>query len=98
MLKNVIVKGDVLKSLLNTFSSSEEFVEFSTMFLGTTLDYLATFHQLQDLDAKDCRGNEEYTQLTAKSVFLIALFCRANIDIIHELVKKVDFEQVEQNG
>ncbi len=92
MKRYMIVKRESLKKMLDCFSSEEEFVAFSDELsaLVQEITFAGT------LALRNQEDQELVTTMALKQHFVLALFCKQNIEIIHELIKAVEYTEVTE--
>ena len=85
------VSVETLNKLITTFSDSEEYGGFIHKLdvLVEEISYLQHLSHRQEDHNGLCIIN-------AQSLLSIALFCRENMDVIHELVRRVEIETLPE--
>ena len=92
MKKYLIVKNETLTALLDCFSSQEEFYDF-----GYDLSLLIEEIIFTGAVARREQENTEQVKLLAvKQFFLLAMFCRENMDLIKDLVNVVEYTEISE--
>lgn len=92
MKKYMYVTNETLAKIMSCFANREELNEFA-MSLSITVDEI-TYAASQAI--REEPGTERFHSLIAKQYFHMALFCRKNIDVIHELIKAVDYSEITE--
>lgn len=90
MKKHIIVKREALENMLNCFVDQEEFQNFSRDLCGM-IEEIITSHAA----ASGNRDDEELvTALALKQLLVVGIFFRNNIELLHELVKAIEYHEV----
>jgi len=93
MKQYLVMKGEVLQNLLHCFSTPEGYKEFTTD-LALMLDEIVRIN-------RQTNQNPDYdlntlTLLAAKQFFHVAFFCQKNMDVIHDMVRQLDYKILDQ--
>lgn len=94
MKRHMIVKGEVLKKVLDCFCTQDEFQDF-LVDMGGLMNELNYSGQTawRDIDNKEL-GN----LMAMKQVFLMGQFCKDNIEVIRDLIRVVEYtEKIPEN-
>lgn len=92
MNRYMVVKTEDLLKLLECFSTQAEFTEFGEG-LACTIDEIVF---TGNVVARNMDKKEFVSLMTMKQIFIFALFCRDNMDTIHDLVSKIEYEEVTE--
>lgn len=88
----MIVKREVLQKLLECFADQEEFIQFSADLNGMINEILfAGQLAYRNID------NEDYVRLMViKQFFVLGVFFKENVELLHEMMKSIEFREVTQ--
>lgn len=92
MKKFLMVKTECLENILKCFADQEEFVTFSQQ-LSSAVDEITFASQV----ANRAIDNENlYTIMSLKQLFIIALLFKNNIELIHQMIRVVDYLEITE--
>lgn len=97
------VDKDSLVNLMNIFVSDDEVRDFveALYFLNTNLSNIfleINTHLAKQEKRKSTQEEEiEVVKHCVSSLLTFVLFCRQNIDTIHDLIKNIEFHQLEED-
>lgn len=88
----IVIKTDCLIKMLDSFGTPEELEEFGTQ-LSSLIEEIIFAGNLSERNM----DKPEFVRLmTMKQLFLFTLFCRNNVDLIHDLISKIDYTEITE--
>lgn len=89
-MKHVQIDIETLQKMMNSFADVDEFSKFYAQLNGLILE----------LNRLGTARSEETNELKASLLLLMQLFtfsffCLANIDLIHDLIKEIDYQVLD---
>jgi tRNA C32,U32 (ribose-2'-O)-methylase TrmJ len=86
------VKTEILAELLECFATQEEFIEFTHHLNGMTEEMLF----INQLTVRNSEDSEVVTLMALKRLFILAIFVKENIEVLHELIRKVQYTEKDE--
>lgn len=91
-MKYMVVKSEILQKIAASFSTAEEFLQFAST-LQSLVKELEFGNQLIERNIED----ENIVNVSIlKQIFLFGVFCRANMDVVKEIVNVVEFKEISK--
>jgi hypothetical protein len=87
------VKTESLKKILDCFTNQEEFHNFAQDLAGVIDEIVFTGHVAH----RNLDHDEFVTLMALKQFFVFGLFCQQNIEVIHELIKVIEYTEVTED-
>lgn len=92
MKKYLVVKTENLQKILNCFANQEEFENFAGELAGMIDEIIFSGHVAQ----RNIENTEFVTLMALKQFFIFGVFCQQNIELIHEMIKVIEYTEVTE--
>lgn len=90
MKKYMMVKTKSLQNMLDCFVSGEEFTDFTDE-LSAAIEEIIFASQLANRNTE----NQDFsTMMVMKQLFVLGLFCKKNIELIHQLIRAIEYKEI----
>lgn len=92
MKKYNLVHAESLKKLAGCFTSHEELCEFLEQLRGICDEIEFSDHLMR----RNISDLSSLRVLMLKKLFMFTLFCKQNIEVLHDLVNKIEYTEITE--
>lgn len=89
MSRYYLVNADTLKEMIKCFASEEEYLDFHHHLTGMSeeMDYI------QKSINRNADDKSQAIMLSLKKLFILGVFVKENIEVIHQIIAKLQYKE-----